>query len=129
MIDSRGTAGLVVALPARPLDERGTAVAEGRTPSGTTLAVEDLEVRSRRSSSVVRGVRVPESLGMVTSRRRVGLTMQPTRGWNVHDRRVICGRPTGGCGGQVRSLTAAGAAGEAVRALPAETAAGKGVTP
>ena len=119
----------MVALPARPLDERGTAVAGGRTPSGTNFAVEDLEVRSRRSSSVVRAVRVPESLGMVTSRRRVGLTMQPVRGGNVHDRRVICGRPAGGRGGQVRWLTTAGAAEAAARALPAETAAGLGVAP
>ena len=124
MVDSRGTAGQVVALPARPLDKLGTAVAQGRTPGATTLAIEEREVRMRLSRTVVREVRVLETLAMVTSRRRVGRTVQPTRYWNVCNRWPSCGRPAGGRGEQLRSLTAvrSAAAEVAMRARPAEAA-------
>jgi DNA-binding FadR family transcriptional regulator len=43
-----------------------------------------------RSRSVAReAVRVLESMGMVASRRRVGITIQPSSNWNVFDPRVI----------------------------------------
>ena len=42
------------------------------------------------SRSVAReAIRVLESMGMVASRRRVGITVQPRTGWNVFDPRLI----------------------------------------
>ena len=42
------------------------------------------------SRSVAReAIRVLESMGMVASRRRVGITIQPSEQWNVFDPRVI----------------------------------------
>lgn len=122
MVDSREAAGRVVALSVRLLDGLGTAVAQPRTPGGTTPATEDLEVLPRLSGAVVREVRVPERNGLVTGRRRVGLTVRPTRCGNVDGRRVNRARP------------AAGAAEAATRALPAwaltaRAAGGTGVAP
>lgn len=83
----------------------------------------------------IRGTAGPvvlESLAMVTSRRRVGRTVQPTRYGDANDRRVLCGRPAVRRGEQLRSFTAvssAGAAEAAELALPAETAARTGVAP
>lgn len=113
-------------LHARLLDELGTALAEGRTPAGTVLRIEDLEARFGLSRTVVReAVRVLESLGMVTSRRRVGLTVQPRRCWNVYDPKVIRWRLAGaGRAEQLRSLTALRAAVEPAAAAGAATHAG-----
>lgn len=113
----------VTGLHARLLDELGTAIAEGRAPAGSVLRIEDLELRHCLSRTVVREVvRVLESLGMVTSRRRVGLTVQPSRSWMVYDPKVIRWRLAGsGRADQLRSLTALRSAVEPVAAAGAAT--------
>jgi DNA-binding FadR family transcriptional regulator len=51
-------------------------------------------------------MRILESMGLVISRRRVGITVQPRRSWNVFDPRVIWWRLAGpGRDAQLRSLT------------------------
>lgn len=58
------------------------------------------------SRSVVReAIRVLESMGMVTSRRRVGVTVAPRQGWNLFDPQIIGWRLDGdGRDEQLRSL-------------------------
>ena len=121
MAVERVAAAAAAGLHARLLDELGTAIAEGRTPAGTVLRIEDLEARFGLSRTVVReAVRVLESLGMVTSRRRVGLTVQPGRCWTVYDPKVIRWRLAGsGRADQLRSLTALRAAVEPAAAAGA----------
>ncbi|WP_430592033.1 FadR/GntR family transcriptional regulator [Humidisolicoccus flavus] len=66
------------------------AIAEGSLPAGSTITGEELEERLGVSRSVVREiVRKLEVLGMVTSRRRVGVTILPMPNWNVFDIQVI----------------------------------------
>lgn len=123
MVVESGSARRAGGLHARLLDDLGTAIAEGRTPTGSVLRIEDLEARFCLSRTVVReAVRVLESLGMVTSRRRVGLTVQPSRCWTVYDPKVIRWRLAGsGRADQLRSLTALRSAVEPVAAAGAAT--------
>ncbi|UZJ23448.1 FCD domain-containing protein [Rhodococcus antarcticus] len=123
MVVERGSAQRAGGLHARLLDDLGTAIAEGRTPAGSVLRIEDLEARFCLSRTVVReAVRVLESLGMVTSRRRVGLTVQPSRCWSVYDPKVIRWRLAGsGRADQLRSLTALRSAVEPLAASGAAT--------
>lgn len=65
-------------MPARPLG-----IAEGRTPGGSTLGLEDFGVRSRVSRAVVAEVRVPKGLATVTSRRRTGPRAEAAAGMGV----------------------------------------------
>lgn len=72
------------------LDALGADLAAARLAEGEVLTVEGICGRYAVSRSVAReAVRVLESMGMLVSRRRVGLTVQPRAGWNVFDPRVI----------------------------------------
>ena len=71
------------------------------------LPAEELEARYGVSRTVVREtIRVLESMGMVSSRRRVGTTVEPRERWNVYDPMVIRWRLAGsGRAEQLRSLS------------------------
>jgi len=66
------------------LDELGQRIASGRVRPGSVLTLAQLEAESGASRTVVReAVRVLESIGMVASRRRVGITVQPRERWDA----------------------------------------------
>lgn len=78
------------------LDELGSEIANGVIPAGTVLTLATLETRFGVSRTMVReAVRVLEALGMVSSRRRVGLTVLPDEQWSSLDSRLIQWRLTG----------------------------------
>jgi DNA-binding FadR family transcriptional regulator len=69
-----GTTGLHGEL----LDKLGRALASHELAAGTVLRAEELEARYGVSRTVVREtIRVLESMGVVSSRRRVGTTVEP----------------------------------------------------
>ncbi|MFP5023255.1 FadR/GntR family transcriptional regulator [Pseudonocardia phyllosphaerae] len=77
-------------LHADVLDRLGALVAGGELEPGQVLRADELGERFGVSRTVVReAVRVLESMGLVQSRRRVGVTVAPRERWNVHDPRVI----------------------------------------
>jgi DNA-binding FadR family transcriptional regulator len=77
-------------LHARLLDALGTGIVSGRLPAGHVLTLESVSAGYRVSRSVAREViRVLESMGMASSRRRVGITIQPAASWNVFDPMLI----------------------------------------
>lgn len=113
------------------LDKLGLAIAAGDLPEGHVLNLDGIQERFGVSRTVAReAMRVLESMGMVRSRRRVGITVRPIAEWNVFDPKVIWWRLAGpGRGAQLRTLTemrvaveplAAGAAARA--ATPAQRA-------
>ncbi len=68
----------------------GTGIASGRYPAGRVLTLDSVSAEHGVSRSVAReAIRVLESMGMVASRRRVGITIQPSDKWNVFDPVVI----------------------------------------
>ena len=80
----------VGALHGNLLTALGTAIVSGEYPPGQVLTLDGVSVRHGLSRSVAReAVRVLESMGMVESRRRVGITVQPAQKWNVFDPRLI----------------------------------------
>lgn len=85
----------------------GPAIASGEYPPGMVLRIEELEARFGVSRTVIReAVRVLESMRLVGSRRRVGVTVRPREEWSVFDPLLIrwrlanSDRPN-----QLRSLT------------------------
>ncbi|MBH5336535.1 FadR family transcriptional regulator [Streptomyces pactum] len=94
-------------LHARLLSSLGPAITAGDYPPGTVLRTDELEERFAVSRTVVReAVRVLESMHLVESRRRVGVTVRPPDEWNVFDPQVIRWRLAGGDRPrQLRSLT------------------------
>ena len=89
------------------LDRLGESIASGARAPGTVLTLAGLEEEFAVSRTLVREVvRVLESMGMVESRRRVGVTVRPPRDWNPFDPRLIRWRLGGpGRDEQLRSLT------------------------
>lgn len=85
----------------------GLAITAGEYPPGTVLRTDELAQRFDVSRTVVREVvRVLESMHLVESRRRVGVTVLPIAGWNVYDPQVIRWRLAGADRPrQLRSLT------------------------
>ena len=80
----------VGALHANLLTVLGTGIVSGELAAGQVLTLDRLGTEHEVSRSVAREViRVLESMGMVESRRRVGITVQPSRKWNVFDPRLI----------------------------------------
>lgn len=72
------------------VDALGTAIISGRLPEGHVLTLDDVGAEHAVSRSVTReAVRVLESLGMVTSRRRVGITVQSADRWRLFDPMII----------------------------------------
>ncbi|QKV94481.1 FadR family transcriptional regulator [Streptomyces sp. NA02950] len=110
---------------ARVLQTLGPAITAGDYPPGTVLRTDELEQRFEVSRTVVReAVRVLESMHLVESRRRVGVTVRPAEEWDVFDPQVIRWRLAGpDRPRQLRSLTALRSAIEpAAAALAAERA-------
>jgi DNA-binding FadR family transcriptional regulator len=72
------------------LSALGGRIASGSLAVGQVLTLDDICGEYAVSRSVAReAIRVLESMGMAASRRRVGITIQPKRKWNVFDPRVI----------------------------------------
>ncbi|OIJ66318.1 FadR/GntR family transcriptional regulator [Streptomyces mangrovisoli] len=89
------------------LDTLGPAITAGAYPPGSVLRTDELAQRFEVSRSVMReAVRVLESMHLVESRRRVGVTVLPKAAWNVYDPQVIRWRLAGADRPhQLRSLT------------------------
>ena len=80
----------VGALHGNLLTALGTSIVSGEYPPGQVLTLDGVGARHGVSRSVAReAIRVLESMGMVESRRRVGITIQPAHKWNVFDPRLI----------------------------------------
>jgi DNA-binding FadR family transcriptional regulator len=80
----------VGALHGNLLSALGTAIVSGEYLAGQVLTLEGVSAQHGVSRSVAReAIRVLESMGMVASRRRVGITIQPATKWNVFDPLVI----------------------------------------
>ena len=80
----------VSALHDNVLTALGAEIVGGALPSGGVINLEGVGTQYGVSRSVAReAVRVLESMGLVASRRRVGITIQPVHRWNVFDPRVI----------------------------------------
>jgi DNA-binding FadR family transcriptional regulator len=78
------------------LDALGARIASGEQPAGTVLTLEGIGAQHGVSRSVAREVvRVLESMGLVASRRRVGVTILARKRWNVLDPQVIRWRLAG----------------------------------
>ncbi|MER6525053.1 FadR/GntR family transcriptional regulator [Streptomyces sp. NPDC001508] len=94
-------------LHGRVLDTLGPAITAGEYPTGSVLRTDELAQHFEVSRSVMReAVRVLESMHLVESRRRVGVTVLPKSEWNVYDPQVIRWRLAGADRpGQLRSLT------------------------
>lgn len=72
------------------LSALGARIASGALEPGQVLTLEAIGTEFEVSRSVAReAIRVLESMGLVASRRRVGITIQPRQRWNVFDPRVI----------------------------------------
>lgn len=105
-------------LHGRVLDTLGPAITAGEYPAGSVLRTDELARRFEVSRSVMReAVRVLESMHLVESRRRVGVTVLPECEWNVYDPQVIRWRLAGADRPrQLRSLTVLRSAVEPVAA-------------
>lgn len=97
----------VSALHGSLLAALGAAIVSGAYQSGQVLTLDGVTAHYGLSRSVAReAVRVLESMGMVESRRRVGVTIQPPDRWNVFDPRLIRWRlESGDRGAQLASLS------------------------
>ena len=97
----------VSALHDNVLTALGADIVSGKLPSGGVINLEGVGSEYGVSRSVAREVvRVLESMGLVVSRRRVGITIQPADRWNVFDPRVIRWRiESGGRAAQLVSLS------------------------
>ncbi|GLF96206.1 FadR/GntR family transcriptional regulator [Streptomyces yaizuensis] len=89
------------------LDTLGLAITAGEYPPGSVIRTDEVAQRFDVSRTVVREVvRVLESMHLVESRRRVGVTVLAIEEWNVFDPRVIRWRLDGADRPrQLRSLT------------------------
>ncbi|SNR38182.1 transcriptional regulator, GntR family [Haloechinothrix alba] len=95
------------ALHSTVLDAIGRQIVSGELAEGHVLRLDQLQQQAGVSRTVAREtVRVLESMGLVRSRRRVGIIVQPRSAWNVFDPWVIWWRLAGpGRDIQLRSLT------------------------
>ncbi|WP_165069863.1 FadR/GntR family transcriptional regulator [Marisediminicola senii] len=91
----------------RVVDDIGRRIVAGELAVGSTVLAEQLATELGVGRSVVReAVRVLQSLGLVTSVRRVGIRVLPEAVWSVLDPQVIAWRLVGPAqGAQLRSLT------------------------
>jgi DNA-binding FadR family transcriptional regulator len=77
-------------LHAQVLDRLGAAICSGELADGTIVRIEEFEEHYGVSRSVIReALRVLSSMGLVTSRRRVGVLVLPASEWNLYDPQVI----------------------------------------
>lgn len=98
---------VLTGLHARVLDLLGLAICAGDLASGSVVRIDQLEERYGVSRSVVReAIRVLASMGLVASRRRVGVRILPATEWNLYDPQVIRWRLASPARiAQLRSLT------------------------
>lgn len=91
----------------RVLGVLGPAIAGGDHAPGDVLTLEQIEQQFGVSRTVAReAVRVLQSMGMVVSRPRTGVTVSAPSEWNVFDPQLIRWRMAGkGRSAQLRSLT------------------------
>ncbi|WP_257162588.1 FadR/GntR family transcriptional regulator [Corynebacterium cystitidis] len=84
--------------PATPLltsvlDQLGGEIVAGSIPEGRTFTLQDISARFGISRTVAReAMRALEQLGLVSSSRRVGITVLPQSSWAVFDASVISWR-------------------------------------
>ncbi|WP_394280721.1 FadR/GntR family transcriptional regulator [Corynebacterium sp.] len=84
--------------PAAPLltsvlDQLGGEIVAGELPEGRTFTLQDISSRFGISRTVAReAMRALEQLGLVSSSRRVGITVLPQTSWAVFDPSVITWR-------------------------------------
>jgi DNA-binding FadR family transcriptional regulator len=77
-------------LHARVLQRMGLAICGQEIPTGSIMKIEDIEREYGASRSVIReAVRVLESMGLVSSKRRVGVLVLKPSEWNLYDPQVI----------------------------------------
>lgn len=70
--------------------ELGIEIIDGRWTPGGTRTLDDLQTRFRISRTVAReSTRRLEAMGLVTSRRRLGLIAEPASSWHVLDPELI----------------------------------------
>ncbi|GAA4735886.1 FCD domain-containing protein [Isoptericola chiayiensis] len=95
------------ALHSAVLEAVGRSITSGDVPAGTSLTLEAIGAEHGVSRTVAREVmRLLEGLGLVRSRRRVGIVVLPMAEWNVLDPHVIRWRLAGpGRDAQLRTLT------------------------
>lgn len=107
------------------LDALGRDIADGTTPPGTVLTLEQLGARFGVSRTVAReAMRMLESMRLITSRRRVGLVVRPREDWDVYAPRLIRWRLDGPQRAeQLRTLTELRIAVEPIAARAAAVAA------
>ncbi|WP_246088089.1 FadR/GntR family transcriptional regulator [Nocardioides albertanoniae] len=71
-------------------DALGRRIVAAQLPAGAVLTLEGIQATYAVSRPVAReAVRVLQSMGLVTTRRRVGITVLPRTEWNVFDPMVI----------------------------------------
>ena len=89
------------------LDTLGREICGGMLGPEHVFTTESIEERFQVSRPVVReALRSLESLGLVTPKRRIGMTVQPLTAWNVYDLQVVRWRLAGaGRVAHLRSLT------------------------
>ncbi len=74
----------------------GWDIVSGALPPGSRIVADDAAVQLGVSRTVVReAVRVLESMGLLTVRRRVGITVLPPENWNPFDLNIIRWRLAG----------------------------------
>lgn len=102
-------------------DVLGAEITSGEIPAGSSLTLDGIQQRFGISRTVAReAMRTLEHLGLVTSRRRVGLVVRPSEDWAVFDPQVIRWRLAGPHRvDQLRSLTELRASVEPVAASSA----------
>jgi DNA-binding FadR family transcriptional regulator len=105
MIERRNQSGTGLHDPI--LEKLGMEIAAGELPTGHVLTLDGIQERFGVSRTVAReAMRILESMGLVQSRRRVGITVRPIADWNVFDPKVIWWRLSGPArGAQLRTLT------------------------
>lgn len=68
----------------------GADIGAGRRAPGSRIIMDDAVAEFNASRSAIReAVRVLESLGLVASRQRVGIVVQPPETWSPYDERVL----------------------------------------
>jgi len=71
-------------------DALGRRIVSGALPAGVVLTLEGVQAEYAVSRPVAReAIRVLQSMGMITTRRRVGITVLDRSSWNVFDPLVI----------------------------------------
>ncbi len=72
------------------VEEIGLSICAHELATGTVVKTEEFELQYKVSRSVVREtVRVLESMGLVSSTRRVGVLVLPPSNWNLFDPQII----------------------------------------